>query len=100
MDKSNILTLLKTTYSKDAIGQQVPAITRREVFCSIKSVSASEFYEAGRAGLNAELRADMFFYDYEGEDEAEFEGRKYGIYRTYRPDMDTIELYLERKVGI
>lgn len=100
MDKSNILTLLKTTYGQDAIGQQVPVIIRREVFCSIRSVSASEFYEAGRAGLNAELRADMFFYDYEGEDEAEFEGRKYGIYRTYRPDMDTIELYLERKTGV
>ena len=37
---------------------------------------------------------------YEGEEIVEFEGTRYGVYRTYRGRDDTIELYLERKAGV
>lgn len=50
MDKSRVLTLIAVSYQPDEIGQQVPTETRRDVFCNLSSVSASEWFEAGRAG--------------------------------------------------
>lgn len=100
MDKSRVLTLIGVSYQPDSIGQLVPQETRRNVFCNISSVSASEWFEAGRAGLNAEHRATMFAYDYAGETLAELNGVRYGIYRTYIGKNETIELYMERKAGV
>ena len=100
MDKSRVLTLIKTTYTVDSIGQQVPQETRRNVFCNISSVSASEFFDAGRAGLKPEYRATMFAPDYEREEIVELDGVQYGVYRTYLGSNETIELYLERKTGV
>ena len=100
MDKSRVLTLIKTTYTVDSIGQQVPQETRRNVICNISSVSASEFFDAGRAGLKPEYRATMFAPDYEREEIVELDGVQYGVYRTYLGRNETIELYLERKAGV
>lgn len=100
MDKSRVLTLIGVTYAADSIGQLIPQETRRDVFCDLSSVSASEWFEAGRAGLNAEHRATMFVHDYAGEELAELDGVRYGIYRTYLGRNETIELYLERKAGV
>lgn len=100
MDRSDIMTLVAKTYTVDAIGQKVPAEQARDVFAQIDSVTQSEWYEAGRAGLKAEYRATIFFGDYAGEEIARIGGVTYGIYRTYRRKDDTIELYLERKAGL
>lgn len=100
LDKSRVLTLISVSYHPDEIGQQVPTEKRRDVFCNLSSVSASEWFEAGRAGMNAEHRATMFAYDYNGEEIAELDGVRYGIYRTYLGRNESIELYLERKAGV
>lgn len=100
MKINDVLTLVSETFTVDEIGQRVPVETTTEVFCSIGSVTQSEFFAAGKAGLNAEYRADIFAGDYNGEKVAEFRGVRYGIYRTYLSDVDRIELYLERKAGL
>lgn len=100
MDKSRVLTLIRITYNVDEIGQRVPIETRRNVFCNISSVSASEFFDAGQAGLKPEYRAAMFVHDYGGEEIVELDGVRYGVYRTYIGRNETIELYLERKAGV
>nr|DAI12182.1 MAG TPA: head closure knob [Caudoviricetes sp.] len=69
------------------------------MLCTIGSITASEFFEAGRNGLRPQFRANVFVGDYQGEVEAEYQGATYGIYRTYCPKDDTVELYLERKAG-
>ena len=100
MDRSKVLTLIEEAYKPDALGQLIPTETRRDVYCNLSSVSASEWFDAGRAGLNPEYRATMFVYDYNGERIAELDGVRYGIYRTYLAQNEFIELYLERKAGI
>lgn len=100
MDRSKVLTLISQSYTQDDIGQQMPVETRKDVFCNITSVSASEFFDAGQAGFKPEFRATMFVYDYSGESIAELEGVRYSVYRTYLGRNETIELYLERKAGI
>lgn len=100
MDRSRVLTLILTSYTQDNIGQPIPAETRKDVFCNLTGVSASEFFEAGRAGLRPEYRATMFAHDYNGEEIVELDGARYGVYRTYLGRNETIELYLERKAGV
>lgn len=100
MDKSRVITLISVQHISDAIGQQVPHEIFRDVFCNITSVSASEWFDAGKAGLKAEYRATVFSYDYQGEELAELDGVRYGIYRTYVGKNENVELYLERKAGI
>ena len=100
MDRSRILTLIEEAYKPDALGQLIPTETRRDVYCNLSSVSASEWFDGGRAGLNPEYRATMFVYDYNGERIAELDGVRYGVYRTYLAQNEFIELYLERKAGV
>ena len=100
MDRSRILTLIEEAYKPDALGQLIPTETRRDVYCNLASVSASEWFDGGRVGLNPEYRATMFVYDYNGERIAELDGVRYGIYRTYLAQNEFIELYLERKAGV
>lgn len=103
MDRSNVITLIKETYTTDAIGQPVAAETTRDVFCNLQSVTRSEFFAAGAKGLFPELVATMFAPDYEDEKVAEITlfgaKKRFGVYRTYFASNDTIELYLERKQG-
>lgn len=100
MDRSDVIYLISVTYTTDGIGQKVPTETRKQVFCKMRSVSQSEWFEAGRNGLKAELQATMFAYDYSGEEICEYNGKRYGVYRTYFRGTDEIELYLERKAGL
>lgn len=100
MDRSDVIQLVAVHYTEDAIGQRIPAETAREVFCNIASVSASEWFEAGRSGMQAALKVTVFEPDYRGEQIAVVDGVRYGIYRTYRAKNETLELYLEAKAGI
>lgn len=100
MDRSRVLTLIEEAYKPDTLGQLIPTETRRDVYCNLASVSASEWFDGGRVGLNPEYRATMFVYDYNGERIAELDGVRYGIYRTYLAQNEFIELYLERKAGV
>lgn len=74
-------------------------VRARTVFCNVNSVTRSEFFEAGRNGLNPEFVFTLFFGDYEGEHTLIYNGLAYAVYRTYRGRNDTLELYAERKGG-
>ena len=99
MDRSDVINLISQTRTQDEYGRWTPVTSPREVFVQVDSISQSEFYEAGRNGLNPEYRFRMFSGDYEGEELCEYNGQPYAIYRTYLRRDDTIELYVERKGG-
>lgn len=93
--------LIKETYTKDAIGQSIPTEQKRLVFCHTESVSLNEIDTAGRMGLRADSKIITQAVNYSGEKIAEYNGERYGIYRSYRsPESDEIELYLEKKGGV
>lgn len=83
----------------DKTGQMVPQEISRTLFCAVSSVSASEFLAAGAAGLKPEYRITIFAPDYAGETIAELDGVRYTVYRTYRGRDETLELYVERRMG-
>lgn len=96
---NDVLKLFKTTYVNDKYGVPKPVNEAVEVFCERQSVTRSEFFNAGRNGLNPEYVFTVFKGDYEGETVLEYDGKTYSVYRAYETDSDYIELYVERKGG-
>jgi len=99
MDKNTVIDLIKTTYTKDTLGQYTYSESKTTVFAKITSVSQSEWFEGGRNGLNPQFRFTTFAGDYSGEKELDYNSKRYVIYRTYYTMGDTVELYTEEKKG-
>lgn len=95
----SVITLIGETRTQDETGVFHTEATKRQVFCKVKSVTAREFFEGGRNGLNPDYQFIVFHGDYNGERTLLYNGQPYGIYRTYIADGDYIELYVERKGG-
>lgn len=92
--------LISKSYTKDNIGQHIATENKKEVFCSIGSISKSEWFDAGRNGLKPELKVTLPMYNYNNEMIAEIDGIRYSVYRTYKGPNDIMELYLEKKAGV
>ena len=99
MDRSDVAYLVTKGFVQDEYGIQRELTTESQVFVQVGSVSASEWFDGGRSGLNPELRFTMFRYDYSDQEEIKYKGKYYRIYRTYLGKNDTIELYCERRKG-
>lgn len=80
--------------------QEIKQEISRQVFCKKDRINRSEFFGAGRQGLNPELKLIVAKIDYHGESVVQYRDKRYGIYRTYEPDSDYIELYCEEKGGV
>jgi len=99
MDRSDVIKLIGTTKAQDDYGVWKETPTERQVMCQVDSITQSEFFEAGRNGLNPSFKFTMFFGDYNDETIVEYKGKTYSVYRTYLRRTDQIELYVERKGG-
>ena len=95
----DVINLITVTSDQDEAGVSRQSYAEREVFCKVSSVTRSEFFAAGRSGLNPEYVFSVFAGDYDGEELLSYRGLSYAIYRTYRKEGDYIELYAERKGG-
>ena len=93
-------TLVAETYLVDEYGVERSSETEKTVYGYYDSVTASEVFEGGRNGLNPSFRFCMTELDYDGQTILVRDGEKYSIYRTYKPNNGTIELYCERKGGV
>ena len=98
MDNSIIFSLISEAFIIDDIGQRIATETSREVYGQKGAITRAEWNAAAQQGLKPSYEVTMFAYDYEGEEIAEVDGERYTIYRTYKRN-DTVELYLEKKVG-
>lgn len=99
--RSDVLKLIKQEYVKDEYGISQASETERTVYCYVGGITRSEFFEAGRNGLNPEYVFKIFFDDYDGERLCEYDGKRYAIYRTYFERFgDYMELYAQREGGV
>lgn len=93
--------LISLTYQEDSIGQLIPIETEQEILCHIESIGQKEFFAAGQSGINSDLKIVTQAVNYNNESIIEYNGQRYGIYRTYRRNnSDEIELYCEWQGGI
>ena len=93
------IELITVTRTKDQDGIDQKTEKSKTVYGYVDSVSAAEFFEGGRNGLNPEIRVTMTTLDYSGQTILARGGARFGIYRTYKSGNGTIELYAERKGG-
>ena len=100
MDRSDVIKLISRTYTQDGILQYVPEETEKQVFCNVRSISRAEWFDAGRSGTKPEYVFTVFAPDYNEEKIVEYNGRRYGVFRTYRGRNETLELHVEAKGGI
>ena len=74
-------------------------MTFKEVADMLATAGYPVAYRMWRENEAPELRFTMFRYDYNDEEEIEYNGKYYRIYRTYLGKDDSIELYCERRKG-
>ena len=71
--------------------------TQRLVLCTVKRVRQSEYYEAHNAGFRPEYQFDLTAAeDYHDEDTLIYEGKEYGIIRTYEKSAGGLEIIAGR----
>lgn len=71
--------------------------TRRDVYCTVKSVGRTEAYMAMSAGhMPRYIFALAHDFEYKDERLCEYNGIRYRILRTYMTEDDGIELTVER----
>lgn len=100
MSRRDVCTLIGVQSQLDAYGVSRPQTETRQVrFCRVQSVSGTEFFEAGQAGIRPQYRFTLPRAEYSGEQTVEYQGRRYTVYRTYEPSARMIELYVEARVG-
>lgn len=96
----DVITLVKQSYEKDGIGQDIPVEETREILCDVESITGNEWRAAGQNHINAEMMVKTAAINYSGEKIAIFHGERKAVYRTYCPkDSDEIELYLKDEAG-
>lgn len=97
-DKRRIIKLISVRHEQDEIGQIVEDETEVEVVASLRSVSLTEWTDAGQLGLSAQYQAAIWSAEYHGEDTVQIDDKRYKVYRTYETGRK-IELYLEELMG-
>jgi hypothetical protein len=93
-----ILKLIQKTMTQNELGYPIATETEVEVYCVVQSIGRAEYFNASKAGIVPEYTFVVNAVEYSGEDEVEYEGKRYSIYRTYR-NNDFIELYAEYRSG-
>ena len=99
MSRWSTVDLVQESTRAHGVHDSVPETTRR-LDCQVKSVTRSEFYSALTVGVKPEVVLKLTLAeDYENERQADFEGTRYEVLRTYETDDGGIELILERADG-
>lgn len=94
----DVIQLVSVSIELDELLQEIEKPVKRDVFANKRSISQSEFFNAGQNGLKAQYVFDIRLCEYKGEDELIFDNKSYLIYRTFEKGED-IELYAQKKVG-
>ena len=96
MMRADVIDLIKETASAHGVHQAVTE-EARTVYCTVRSVSRSEFYNAMNAGIQPEYVFVLALAeDYQGERVVRYKGQKLRVVRTYMTADDGIEITCER----
>jgi SPP1 family predicted phage head-tail adaptor len=79
-----VIDLISLTYTRDAIGQEAPVPSSRQIFANEFMVSSAEYYNAGQNGLKPERQYQVRSVEYAGETLLSVDGSQYEIIRTQR----------------
>lgn len=87
---NEVATLIKRVYI-DGVWTE----TERQVFCGIRSIGQSEFYQANATAYRPEIKIVLADHlEYNGENIVQYNGQRYRVVRTYRVGLE-LEIVLE-----
>ena len=89
----------KQNIGKDKLKQNITEEVKTVLLCRKKSITRSEFYQANQAGIRPSLVVDIHSFEYDNQELAEFEGKRYRILKTYPVDLETLELTMTEKLS-
>ncbi|WP_373845041.1 phage head-tail adapter protein [Clostridium sp.] len=95
----NELSLIQKVSGYDEIGNPISVENPVPILCGKKSIGRTEFYNAAANDLKPVIIFEIHGYEYNGETEVEFEGKRYTVMKTYEVDFETLELTCEVKRG-
>ncbi|BBK76871.1 hypothetical protein [Clostridium butyricum] len=98
------LTLISTDVTYDDIGNPVETPKEIDIFCDMKSIGRTEFYKAAANGLKPSYIFVVHPYEYNGETYVEFSEdekpkQRYKVMKTYKKNMEELELTCEKVAG-
>lgn len=94
MWNQEIILIGKKIAGQDKLKQNIIEEVRTTLLCRKRSVTRSEFYQANQVGIRPHLIVDIHSFEYNNQEVAEFEGKKYRILKTYLVRHDILELTL------
>ncbi|MCB2860640.1 phage head closure protein [Streptococcus suis] len=94
-----ITLIAKRITGKDKLKQNITEEVKTVLLCRKKSITRSEFYQANQAGIRPSLVVDIHSFEYDNQELAEFEGKRYRIIKTYPVDLEILELTLTEKLS-
>lgn len=83
------LILIDKNSSFDDIGNSITSEadeTKTPVYCGVRSVTRSEHYAAAASDFKPEYVFVVNRYEYAGQREVEYGGKRYHVIRSYSPD--------------
>lgn len=104
MTFDNELTLISSTITYDDIGNPIESEIEVDILCGIKSIGRTEFYNAAANGLKPSYIFVVHPYEYNGETYVEFSEdekpkQRYKVMKTYKKNMEELELTCEKVAG-
>ena len=98
------LTLISTDVTYDDIGNPVETPKEIDIFCDMKSIGRTEFYNAAANGLKPECILIVHPYEYNNEAYIKFSEdaapkKKYKVIKTYKKNFEELELTCEKVAG-
>lgn len=96
MNKPDVIYLITENQRTHGVHDTVTD-EERMVYCTVKSVTRTEFYNALNVGIQPEYVFVLAMAeDYNRERLVKYHGQKYRVIRTYEADDGSIELTVER----
>ena len=97
---NNEITLIaKKITGQDKLKQNITEEVKTKLLCRKRSITRAEFYQANQAGIRPSLVVDIHSFEYDNQELAEFEGKRYRILKTYPVDLETLELTMTEKLS-
>ena len=94
------ITLIKDEITIGDCGVPTTLRTRVNVYAQVSSVTGNEFFDAGQNGIRPAYQFIIYDAEYDGQQDVEYNGSIYRVYRTYRRSKDKLELYVEARPGV
>ena len=102
MEYSEIIYLISEIKGEDEIGNIISSsFTTKKCYAKKQSLRTNEFYSAVEVGLTPSIEFVVKRLNYNGEEEIEWNGKRYQVIRTVDPkNKFDIVLICARKIGV